>query len=67
MTNAVFWDVTPCGTCKDRRFRGMYRLHYQGDNWRALTIQATRSSETLVLTRATRRNILYSESGAQSA
>jgi hypothetical protein len=20
--NAVFWDVTPCGSCKNRRFRG---------------------------------------------
>jgi hypothetical protein len=22
MKNGVFWDVTPCGTCKNRRFRG---------------------------------------------
>jgi hypothetical protein len=34
MNNAVFWDVTPCGYCKNRS-----------------------SSETSVLTRATRRNI----------
>jgi hypothetical protein len=20
MKNGVFWDVTPCGSCKDRRF-----------------------------------------------
>jgi hypothetical protein len=20
--NGVFWDVTPCGSCKNRRFRG---------------------------------------------
>jgi hypothetical protein len=22
MKNGVFWDVTPCGSCKNRRFRG---------------------------------------------
>jgi hypothetical protein len=31
MKNAVFWGVTPCGSCKNRRFGGTYRLHYQGD------------------------------------
>jgi hypothetical protein len=29
--NAVFWDITPCGSCKIRRFGGTYRLHCQGD------------------------------------
>jgi hypothetical protein len=24
MKNAVFWDVTPCGSCKNRRFGGKY-------------------------------------------
>jgi hypothetical protein len=23
LKNAVFWDVTPCGSCKNRRFGGM--------------------------------------------
>jgi hypothetical protein len=22
MKNGVYWDVTPCGSCKNRRFRG---------------------------------------------
>jgi hypothetical protein len=22
MKNGVFWEVTPCGSCKNRRFRG---------------------------------------------
>jgi hypothetical protein len=22
MKNSVFWDVTPCGSCKNRRFEG---------------------------------------------
>jgi hypothetical protein len=31
MNNAVFWDVTPCGSCNIRRFGGTYRLHHQRD------------------------------------
>jgi hypothetical protein len=42
MKNVVFWDVTLCGSCKNQCF---------GGNW------ALNSSETSVLTRATRRNI----------
>jgi hypothetical protein len=37
MKNAVFWDVTPCGSCKNRSFLGTYRLHHSGDkNLRAI-------------------------------
>jgi hypothetical protein len=28
--NDVFWDVTPCGSCKNRRFGGTLRLPHQG-------------------------------------
>jgi hypothetical protein len=28
--NAVFWDVAPCRSCVNRRFRGTYVLHLQG-------------------------------------
>jgi hypothetical protein len=31
MKNGVFWDVTPCGSCKNRRFEGTQRLLHQGD------------------------------------
>jgi hypothetical protein len=31
MKNAVFWDVTPCGSSKNRRLGVTYRLHQQGD------------------------------------
>jgi hypothetical protein len=88
--NAVLCDVTPCGSCKNERFGGTYRLHYQSDkNRRAgnnvssnylvflrsvrrllvtanavpssaiiVTLMVTKSSsETSVLTKATRRNI----------
>jgi hypothetical protein len=29
--NAVFWDVTPCGPCKNRRFGGTHCPHHQSD------------------------------------
>jgi hypothetical protein len=31
MNNGVFWVVTPCGFCKNRRFGGTWRLLHQGD------------------------------------
>jgi hypothetical protein len=31
MKNEVFWDVTPCGCCKNRRFGGTWFLLHQGD------------------------------------
>jgi hypothetical protein len=31
ITNVVFCDATSCGSCKNR-FRGTYRLHYEGEN-----------------------------------
>jgi hypothetical protein len=30
LANGVFWDVVPCGSCRNSRFGGMYRLHQQG-------------------------------------
>jgi hypothetical protein len=52
LKNGVFWDVTLRGSCKNGRFGGTYRLHHHGDKM----IEAPSSSETSVLTRATRRN-----------
>jgi hypothetical protein len=31
MKNAVFWGVIPWISCKNRRFRGTYRLRNEGD------------------------------------
>jgi hypothetical protein len=31
MKNAVIWDMTPSGSCKNRRFGGTDRLHHQGE------------------------------------
>jgi hypothetical protein len=36
MKNSVFWDITSCGSCKNRRLGGTSRLHHQGgENRRA--------------------------------
>jgi hypothetical protein len=72
LKNGVFWDVTPCGSCKNRRFGGTHRLHHARCVRRllvtanvvlsspilvTLVMEALSSSETSVPTRATRRNI----------
>jgi hypothetical protein len=31
MKNAVFWDVTLCGSCENRGFGGIYRCNHVGD------------------------------------
>jgi hypothetical protein len=31
MKNVIFWDVTPCGSCKNWCFRGMYCLDHHGN------------------------------------
>jgi hypothetical protein len=31
MKNGVFWVVTPCGSCKNLRFGGTWRLLHKGD------------------------------------
>jgi hypothetical protein len=31
MKNGVFWVATPCGSCKNRRFRGTWHLLHEGD------------------------------------
>jgi hypothetical protein len=46
----AFWNVTPYGSCKNRRFSGTYHLHHRRE--------AILSSETSVLTRTTWCNIL---------
>jgi hypothetical protein len=71
-SNIVFWDVTPCGSCKNKHFGGTYRLHHQDEKnqptRKTLSVtnkcsmlqrwtNATRSSETSVVIRATMRHI----------
>jgi hypothetical protein len=69
LTNGVFWDVTPCGSCKNRRYGSFIRVtrsvHLLVVTAKVpsspilvtLMKEALRSSETSVLVRATRRNI----------
>jgi hypothetical protein len=71
MKNCAFWDVTPCGSFKSRRFGGttlavtssLRRLLVTASVVPSSPIlvtlmkEALRSSETSVITRATRRNI----------
>jgi hypothetical protein len=91
MKNGVFWVVTPCGSCKNRRFGGTWRLFirvtkigelatYAAKKYQVVFLRSLRrflvaacvvpsspifvtlmeeapgSSETSILTRATRRN-----------
>jgi hypothetical protein len=67
MKNAVFWDVPPCGSCKNRISRVFLRNVLQllvAANivlssliLLTLMMEAKCSSETSVLTRVTRRHI----------
>jgi hypothetical protein len=76
MKNAVFWDVTPRGSCKNRTFRRNISPSLSGRIFRSVglllvivhvvpslpilvnpTMEAICSSETSILTRATRRHI----------
>jgi hypothetical protein len=61
MKNGFFWDVKPCGCCKNRHFEGTLRLHHQGDKnlltrnvavtsyWRALHFVFLRSLRRLLV------------------
>jgi hypothetical protein len=51
--NGAFWDVTPCGSCKNRRFGCVVP---SSPILVTLMKEALGSSETSVLTRATWRN-----------
>jgi hypothetical protein len=66
MKNGVFWNVTPCDSCKNRRLvflRSLRRLLVTASVVPSSSIlvtvmkEALSFSETSVLTRATRRNI----------
>jgi hypothetical protein len=59
MKNGVFWDVTPCGSCKNRLCRLLVRPSVVPSSPILVTLmkEALSSSETSVLIRATWRNI----------
>jgi hypothetical protein len=53
--NCVIWVVTPCGSYKNRRFGGTFVP--RSPILVTLMMEALNSSDTSVLTRATRRNM----------
>jgi hypothetical protein len=55
MKNAILWDVMPCGSCKNRHFGA--NVVASSPILVILMMEAIRSSEMSVLTRATRHNI----------
>jgi hypothetical protein len=71
MKNAGFWDVTSCGSYKNRRFDAIYAIYLpsvlrllltanivpSSPSLVALMMEAIRPFETSVLTGVTRRNI----------
>jgi hypothetical protein len=63
--NAVFWDVTPCGCRKNRRFGGTYRLHHQGrrnqHGRNTVSSSGTVVPNSLILSTLTMEAILSSE------
>jgi hypothetical protein len=46
--NGIFWNVTPCASCKNRRFGGTQRLHHQGDKNRRTRNNVSRNCRLLV-------------------
>jgi hypothetical protein len=73
--NVIFWDATPCGSFKNRRFGRNYHtiiwIKRESVNWKqhadnvvpsplipvTLMMEAIRSSETSLHTRAAKRHI----------
>jgi hypothetical protein len=42
LKNALFWDVTQCGSCKYRRFGGTYCHHHKGEKNHLVFIRSVR-------------------------
>jgi hypothetical protein len=51
MKNAIFWDGTLCGSCKNQHFRGTYPHHHQDEkNQLGTTLAIISSVLQLLLT-----------------
>jgi hypothetical protein len=62
MKNAVFWDVTSCGSCKNRCFGGTESHHHQGYMNRELatTLNLTSNRNTMWFLHSVRRLLVTS-------
>jgi hypothetical protein len=62
MRNGVFWVVTPCGSCKNRRFGVTWRLLHQGDNnVRRLLVTASVVPSSPILVTLMKEALSFSE------
>jgi hypothetical protein len=43
MKNAAFWDMTPCGSCKNRRIASIIRVARIGELGTTLAVTSNRS------------------------
>jgi hypothetical protein len=49
MKNVVFWDISPCGSCRNRRFVRTYRLYPPGENIQRTKNTLARASDCSTL------------------
>jgi hypothetical protein len=61
MKNAVFWVVTPRGSCKIRHFGGTYRLNHQGFSVRRLLVTANVVSSSPIIVALMMEVLRFSE------
>jgi hypothetical protein len=59
--NGVFWDVTQCDSCKNRRFGGTYHLALQGG--RNQRSRKNVSSKLLLTAKVVPSSLIFSHSG----
>jgi hypothetical protein len=65
MKNAVFWDFTPCDSCKNRRFGGTHRLHHQNHkNRQARNMLAVTINRSTLRSNSHRRENVKSYTGS---
>jgi hypothetical protein len=60
MKNAAFWDVAPCGSCKNRQSGGTCSLHLQGKKY------ACKKNVGLLLTLFSLAYFFYFEDGGDT-
>jgi hypothetical protein len=62
MKNVVFWDVTPCDSCRKRRFRGSIASNIRVERLSELGTMLAASSNRIML----RRNNIHPDDGGDN-